>query len=302
MDTLRQISLQESIEERFSKKHIDKKILTAITADSDTMNKLEKGVQLVQEYLDKDYYESKNKRVAQLKGLDIKELVMDLFVGVAYSQRPELFTSVSAKMAARLRFNDKAEAIATTAELLAVLCFTDAFDIFKEDKQASLMLVSRIPLPAKVVKFIENSQYLPPMVCEPLEVTHNYGSGYLTHNDSVVLGQGNHHDGDLCLDVLNIMNKVPMRLDPEFLDALDESPTFDVTSQEQLDLWNEFKAQSQEMYALMLTSGNRFYFNHKVDKRGRIYSQGYHIHTQGTSYKKAMLELADPELIQGVSK
>ena len=61
-----------------------------------------------------------------------------------------------------------------------------------------------------------------------------------------------------------------------------------------------FKEQSYCFYTLMATQGNRFYFTHKVDKRGRIYSHGYHINPQGSAFKKAMLELSEPELIEGV--
>ena len=136
--------------------------------------------------------------------MDILSLVTDIFVGVAYCLREELFTSVTAQMASRLRFSDKTEAITTTAELMAVLCNTDAFDIRKPAVYASLMIISRIQLSDKLVDFIDNSQYLPPMVCEPLELKTNFDSGYLTHNDSLILGSGNHHDGDICLDVLNL--------------------------------------------------------------------------------------------------
>jgi hypothetical protein len=246
------------------------------------------------------YYDSKMARIAQLQNLDIPALVMDIFVGVAYYLRPELFTSVTAQMAARLKFSDRTEAITTVAELMAVLCQTDAFDIMKEDKMASLKVVSRVSLPDVLIDFIENSQFLPPMVCEPLELTHNYSSGYLTHNDSLILGSGNHHDGDLCLDVLNTLGKVALKLDLDFLCKLEETPTFELDTQDKLDGWKKFLQQSYMFYSLMAQQGNRFYLNHKVDKRGRIYAHGYHINTQGTAFKKAMLEFADEELVGGV--
>ena len=299
-ETIRQIIVQEMNEERFNRKHIDAKIRAAIEASADMVAKIQQGVQLVQDYINGTYYESKNKRIAQIKDMDITALVLDMFIGVAYCLRPELFTSVSAQMAARLKFSDRTEAITTVAELLAVLCQTDAFDIFKEDRQASLKLVSRIDLPEPVIDFIENSQHLPPMVCKPLPLTHNYSSGYLTHNDSLILGTGNHHDGDLCLDVLNLMGTVALKLDLKFLCKVEEEPTFEVATQDQLDQWNAFKKQSYMFYDLMAQQGNRFYLNHKVDKRGRIYAHGYHITTQGTSFKKAMLEFADEEIVDGV--
>lgn len=300
-ETTKQIVLQELNEKRFNRKHIDARIREAIEESPEMLQKLQLGELLVNEFIaSKHGYDSKNARIAQLKGMDVEALVMDIFVGVAYSLRPELFTSVSAQMAARLGFNDRTEAITTVAELLAVLCNTDAFDINKESKQASLMLVSRIPLPDNLIEFIENSQYLPPMICKPMELVHNHSSGYLTHNDSLILGSGNHHDGDLCLDTLNLQNSVALTLDTEFLSKVEEEPTFDLDTQDKVDQWHAFKKQSYMFYSLMVQQGNRLHMTHKVDKRGRSYSQGYHINPQGTSFKKAMLELADAEIVEGV--
>ena len=300
METMREIVLQEMNELRFNRKHVDAKIRDEIKANPDMCDKMAQGVVCVQQYMDGTYYESKMKRIAQLVGMDLEAMVMDMFVGIAYCLRPELFTSVTAQLASRLKFSDKREAITTVAELVAVLCATDAFDIEKANKMASLMVVSQIPLSEGLVTFIEESQYLPPMVCEPLELTHNFSSGYLTHNDSLILGSGNHHDGDLCLDVLNTMNKVALQLDTDFLCQLEEEPTFDLDTQDKLDQWNAFKQQSYMFYTLLQSQGNKFYFNHKVDKRGRIYSQGYHLNPQGTAFKKSSLEFYKEELVTGV--
>ena len=300
METMREIVLQEMNEMRFNRKHIDAKIREEIKANPDMCDKMAQGVDLLKQYMAGSYYESKMKRIAQLVNLDLEAMVLDLFTGIAYCLRPELFTSVTAQLASRLRFSDKTEAITTVAEITAVLCATDAFDIEKANKMASLMVVSNIPLSERLVTFIEESRFLPPMVCEPLELTHNYSSGYLTHNDSLILGTGNHHDGDICLDVLNTMNKVALKLDTEFLCKVEEEPTFDLDTQDKLDQWNKFKEQSYMMYSLLASQGNQFYLNHKVDKRGRIYSVGYHTSTQGTSFKKAMLEFAKEELVTGI--
>lgn len=321
-ETMLDIVTQEWIEQVYSRKHIDAKIRAEIEASPLMLSKVDQGVSLVQEFLSKDYYESKNERLAQLKDFDLKAMVFDLYVGLAYSLKPELLTSVTAKLSARLGLSDRVAAITTVAELLAVLCVTDAFDITKDDRQASLMVVSRIPLSEQLVEYIAHSEYLPPMLCEPLELKHNFSSGYLTHNDSLVLGKGNHHDGDLCLDVLNTLNKVAFKLDTDFLSRVEEEPSeitpekikdkslkkgkwmSDAMAMERAQLamenWDDFKAQSYNFYHLLATRGNRFYFTNKVDKRGRIYSQGYHLSPQGASFKKAMLELANEEIVTGV--
>lgn len=300
METMRHIVLQEENESRYNRKHIDGYIREALKNSPDMQAKILQGIELIEAYKAGQYYTSKMVRIAQLKGLDVRELITDIFVGVAYFQREELFTSVTAQMARRLRFSDKTEAITTVAEIMAVLCQTDAYDICKANRMASLMVISRIPLDEQLITFIEESQYLPPMVCEPLELMNNFSSGYLSHNDSLILGSGNHHDGDICLDVLNLINKVALQLDTQFLSSVEEEPTFDLDTPEKIAQWNRFKKQSYQFYSLIANQGNQFYLTNKVDKRGRIYAQGYHISTQGTAFKKAAIELTHEEIIEGV--
>jgi len=299
-DTNHNILAQELIEKNFNRKHIDVKLREAIEANPRTMAQLEHGISLVEKLLEGAYYESKNIRFAQVREMVVEDMVMEIFIGSCYCQKAELFTSVSAQMASRLNFSDRVDAIATVAEIMAVLCETDAFDIFKETPQSSLMVESKIELDDELLNWISLSQYLPPMVCEPLELTHNYSSGNLTHNDSLLLGTGNHHDGDLCLDVLNTMNRVQLKLNLDFLCKVEEQPTYEIENQDQLDGWNKFKQDSYTMYSLMAKQGNRFFLTHKVDKRGRAYASGYHINTQGTPFKKAMLQLFNEELVTGV--
>ena len=299
MDSILQIVRQEDLENRFSRKHIDGLIREAI-ALPETQVKVEQGVKLLNEWLAYPHHESKKQRISQLLLLDLHNLVTDLFVGIAYIQEPQLFTAVTAQLAGRLGFSEKREAIQTVAEVVSVLCLTDAYDITKEDKMASLMIVSRMHIPDETKVFIENSAYLLPMVCEPLELESNYDSGYLTHKDSLILGAGNHHNGNICLDVLNKMNRVRLKLDVDFLRTVEEEPTFEMDTAEKRDMWLKFKHDSTRMYALLATLCDEFYLTHKVDKRGRIYAQGYHINTQGTSFKKAMIELANEEVVEGV--
>lgn len=302
MDTILQIVRQELNEKNYSRKHIDGYIREAIQANPDMVAKMQQGVGLVTAYMEGTYYESKNVRIKQLANLDRDQLVLDIFTGVAYCQTPELLTSITSQIASRLKFDDKTDAIKTTAELLAVVCDTDAYDILKPSKYGSLVLQSRIPLSEELIKFIEHSQYLPPMVCEPLELENNYSSGYLSHSDGLILGSGNMHDGDICLDVLNTLNKVALKLDTDFLSKVEEEPTFELDDREKAKAWDKFKRDSYKFYLMIAEQGNEFYLTNKVDKRGRIYAQGYHITTQGTSFKKAMIELANEEVVTGVPK
>ena len=315
------IDLQIDIEERFAHKHVDAKIREEIAQNTDMAVKICEGAERLKNWLEGDYYSSKNARLIQLKKLDLERLVGEIFVGIAQILVPTLYTSVVAQLAGRMGFDDKRDSIATMGEIVAVLCLADAFDISKESPQASLTIVSRIPLSEKLVGFILNTRFLPPMLCEPKELHNNRESGYLTFNDSLILGSGNHHEGNLCLDVLNRMNQVQLKLDTDFLCKIEEDPNSEFTVEkikeaawergedisdheamdrveQQKENWKNFKQQSYEFYALIAKCGNTFHLTHKVDKRGRIYSQGFHLNTQGTAFKKAMIEFAQEELVE----
>lgn len=49
----------------------------------------------------------------------------------------------------------------------------------------------------------------------------------------------------------------------------------------------------------LIAKGNKFWMTHRPDFRGRLYSQGYHVNTQGNSFRKAIVELAEPEIVEG---
>lgn len=291
--------MQLANEYSYSRKHIDGYILSALQEDG-VQQAIQHGVTLLEEWRNGQYYASKRARLDQIMELDLYEITMKIMQGIAYIQKPELFTSVSAKLAGRLQLSDKPEAIATMAEMLAVLCETDLFDIIKENRQASLMLVSRIPLSQKLLEFIDNTTFQLPMVVEPQHVDHNRKSGYLTYNDTLILGTGNHHEGDICLDVINLQNQIPLKLNVEFLMNQELTPNFDIVTPIQREQWEAFKYASHRIWLLMINQGNRFYLTNKVDKRGRLYSVGYHINTQGNQFQKAMVELADEEIVEGI--
>ena len=307
------VDLQRSNEYMYAEKHISKYVLKEIQDSPDTIAKRDLGVKLLKDWINKwkepftdqcnteSYYLKKNQRLKLIEALDLTELVTDIFAHIALiAQTPELFVSCTAQLAAKLGFDEKRDAIQTVAEIISVLSNTDAFDLTKEHSNSSVMMLSNIVLSPALKDAIERSQFMPPMVCTPPEVKHNYDSPMLTYNECQILGKQNGHSGDICLDVINTQNKVPLQLDTHFLSTVEEEPTFEIDSLEKRNNWMVFKRQSHEMYKLLVRQGNQFYLTNKVDKRGRLYSSGYHINTQGSAYKKAMIELANEEVVQGV--
>lgn len=293
--------MQRANEYRFARAHIDGYIREYLKGEEDIRELLDQGIELVQDYMDKVYsYESKNARIDEIRHLKVETMVFEIFVASAYCQTPELFTSFTGKLAGYLHFDDKEDSIKTIAELVAVLSDLGVFDLTKAHKQASIMVESNIELPPKLLNYVENCSYLPPMVSIPKRLTKNRETVHLTlANESVIL-RNNHHEGDVCLDVLNLCNSTALRLDVDFLCKVEEVPNHVLETQEQEEDWIRMKRQSYEHYKLMVAQGNCFYLSHKYDKRGRIYAGGYHITTQGSPFKKASIELHKQELVTGV--
>jgi len=293
--------MQLANERRFARQHIDKYLRDYIAGDAELMDAVNMGIDLLTDWSNTHFsYESKNVRVSALKAMDLSELVMDITVASAYCRAPEMFTSFTAQVAGKLGFDDKLDSIKTVAEITAVLCETNLFDMIKNDRFDSWKIQSNIELDLRLQEFIKNCTYLPPLVCAPKKLRHNKDTPYLTiGQDSVVLNKG-HHNEDVCLDVINIKNSVELSLDVEFLCRVEETPNSPLDSPEKVRMWNDMKVQSYEFYHLMVAQGNKFHLHHKVDKRGRLYACGYHISTQGSPIKKAMIELHHKEVVTGV--
>ena len=157
---------------------------------------------------------------------------------------------------------------------------------------------------------IRQYQYLPPMIVPPLKVGNrhdrNRGSGYITIRTDSLLLKDNHHDGELCPDSLNRFNSIPLQLNIEVATRVNntwknlDKPKSDETYedyQKRVKAFNRYQKDTAFTMALMIEMGNKFYLTHKYDKRGRTYAQGYHINTQGNCWNKAVIELAEEELI-----
>lgn len=292
---------QREIEYMYSKKYIRKYISDEISNDAELQTKMDLCIDLINDWAKQSYYQSKNDRIAQfMASKNIKEVVLDLFILVIPINKPTLFTSVVGEFTARLGISDKVAGATTAAEILAVTCNSDVFDIYKDNKYDSLQIVSNYELDQKVLTFIEQTKYLPPMICPPRIVKSNIDSGYLTHKDSMILGKGNLHSENICLDSINTFNQVALSLNVELLTKLSEKPSKPLTDPAKKEQWLNFVNDSYATYKMLIQMGNQFWLTHKVDKRGRTYAQGYHVTTQGNSFRKAVIEFHEKEIIEGI--
>ena len=84
-------------------------------------------------------------------------------------------------------------------------------------------------------------------------------------------------------DVLTYLANQPYKLNRDVLNyQVDDS--YDKSMHRELEL-----NRANDMYREYL--GEELYFNWFIDARGRVYSEGYHINPQGTTFKKAALDV-----------
>ena len=121
--------------------------------------------------------------------------------------------------------------------------------------------------------------------------------------DSLILGRGNDVHQRINKDVINTLQSVAWEINLDILDNIHDvlKPSNEVlTAFEETDRLNAFnvrEAETHNVIQYLLDNGNRFFFGWKYDKRGRSYSQGYHINPQGNQYRKAMLQFSDKEVL-----
>lgn len=315
--------LQKRIEETFSKKFIVQRAIDDLLTEQSIVNKLNKGVEILYSWFNQEHAIDKSLRLLALQQLDIPKLVQHTVALVAlHCSKPMKLVSISSMCISHLKMADKVDAITTMAEVIAMLSNTDLFDCHKTPN--GWVVSSRVALDEEVLRYAYNAFYLPPMIIKPRTVRHNRDSGYITQRgESLILGfYENHHDDDISLDVLNILNTNEYELDIDIISSLSEDP-LEITIEKLqenaaakdkylshfeaekklkqiLETWDDYQEECYKIQTLMLYHGNKFYLQNKVDKRGRIYTCGYHISPQGSSFKKAMINLAKKEIVTGL--
>jgi hypothetical protein len=155
---------------------------------------------------------------------------------------------------------------------------------------------------------IDRYQFPLPMVVAPLKLESNKDTGYYTGKGSVIL-RHNHTEDDVCLDHLNSLNSMKLRVNQDVATTVknrwknldkakpDETPD---EFQKRVKAFEKYNRTAFDvMHHLGLAGGGECYLTHKYDKRGRTYCQGYSVTYQGTPWNKAMIEFAEGEVVSG---
>ena len=190
-----------------------------------------------------------------------------------------------------------------TADALLLAAQIDLVDWNPTTKQ----FIVKYDITPDVQQELDTYQFPLPMIVEPKELKNNHDTGYYTSRNSVIL-KDNHHDSDVCLDHLNHMNRIKLKLNTTVTSMIKNQwrnldkpkPGEDRKEyQNRVKAYEKYNRTAYDVMAHLEISGGEFYLTHKVDKRGRVYCQGYHINPQGNSWNKACINFANEEMVDG---
>lgn len=226
---------------------------------------------------------------------------LDLMAQMALHKRANVETLVG--ILAR-HFDDQESPYQACADMLWMAVEADFvdFDTFSEQ------FVFKYDVTDEVKVELERFQYPLPFVVEPKPVHSNEDTGYFTSKGSILL-KNNHHEDDVCLDHINRVNKMKLRINSDTARMVKnqwknlDHPKQGETKEEfekRVKAFEKYDRVSREvMESICLTDENQgFWLTHRYDKRGRTYAQGHHVQYQGTAWNKAVVEFYDKELVK----
>lgn len=151
----------------------------------------------------------------------------------------------------------------------------------------------------KIKKQLEKFQFPLPMIVEPRKIKNNHTNGYLQVNNESLLLNGAYHKEDICLDHINRVNRIPLAIDLDTAYAC-KNQWKNMDKRSPNESMEEFRKRKKNFEKYMNTAytvmelvaleGNKVYFTHAYDKRGRTYTRGHHVNDQGNDWNKACIQ------------
>jgi len=166
------------------------------------------------------------------------------------------------------------------------------------------MCVLKYDVSEDVYDDLARYQYPLPVLIEPAEVMTNKQNGYYTKQSSIML-KNSHHNDDVCLDHINKQNGIKFTLNMKTVDMinnswsnLDKAKAGETKAefQRRRKAFDTYCTYAHDIMNHLVIWGNEFYITNRYDKRGRCYTQGYHVNVQGNEWNKAALEFATKEI------
>ena len=219
-------------------------------------------------------YESKDSRLAKVEAA-LEDIPLWVLVSVASNQQETLQTC-SARLGSFLE-DETLLAIKTGAEVLSIcdgLGFSIERPIYGQGN--TFKVHCHLDRLSEVLSLQALEFYPMPELAIP---------SYSKDSSRVLLGhRENRHSNPINMSVLSILSTVGYKLTDI---AKEVEPKPEGVRQED---WDNYLSQSKLVKDAL---GNKpFYFKWAYDKRGRVYSRGYHINIQSSEYHKACLQFS----------
>ncbi len=236
------------------------------------------------------------KKIMNLNGIDI-DFGFDFMIQMALHKRTNITILVGIL---RHHFGSYLNASQMTADEILKCVQADLVDWHPSLRQ----FIVRYDISQDVQDDLDRYQYPLPMIVEPKKINNNMDTGYFTSKNSVIL-KNNHHEEDVCLDHLNKVNKIKLKIDfntgnmihNKWRNLDKPKPHEDRKEfQKRVKAFEKYDRTARDVMAHLEIAGNEFYLTHRFDKRGRVYCQGYHVSYQAAPWNKAIINFANEEI------
>lgn len=257
------------------------------------MSEIKEACELIKEYRQTDFYESKNKLISEweIDHENIYLMVISIFTATLTKEYLSMQALVG-MLNHKIKLTSEKDRVKILSDIIGLVAQTGLIYIHSLHGEYHQVCTEYefeegIPLekPHQIIR------------TKPKRIVSNWDEEFRT--GSLINGNKlNHHEGDIRLSHFNKMNRIPLKLNKRFINKYEELPKKELDTLEKEEAWDLFVKESSKRYD-ELNENDVFYTTYKVDFRGRSYSTQYYLSPQGSSYKKAIVQLSQTEIVTG---
>jgi len=280
---------------------MDERFVQNAINEAGGMDEIKQAINAIQDYRVKQYYPKKSIRLNNWDPCrtEIEEIVISVFTAVLVNECLT-YQAAAGMLNHKINMDDTVDRVKTISEIIGLISLTGLINVERRGSGQSILITTDY-----TVSDIPSIDKHGLVLNRPQLVERNWDPD---QGSMILGGKLNFHEKNLCLDHLNRMNQIPLKLNIAFIEACPEEPksTFIKASDspakaaEKMHQFRQFAKDSSKKYMEIINGKNRAYLNHKYCTRGRTYAVGYYINTQGASYKKASLELYNKEFLNNL--
>lgn len=286
---------QITIEDTYSRKNIRYHVMKLIDIEHKVFRQ---AVNRFIEWTRGDYYASKKTRIQKLKlQIEPEDVITEIMAATLILEKETQIQGIATQLSQNFDFEDMIEGVITASEILTILSKEkwSWYEIVTPQEAESGSISIKCKNFSRTLKdFIDNTMYLPPLIVKPKNWTTNTQGGYLSVTDKCILGNLVNTFKYCRLEILNHLQSIKWKIDTN-ISILPEESNKPIKGK----ALEEFNIQKSITKSLINNYKDGFYMVWKYDRRGRMYSQGYHINLQSTKYKRALFNFAKEELLTG---